>query len=84
MMTYDQGQQHYAFPIGILNWHEIVNFETGAQVADKRPAVTAHQHSPASWKVSTIRKIFCRALCRITCRLEALTSKMLHTSSDLC
>ena len=25
VMTYDQGQERYAFPIGILNWHEIVN-----------------------------------------------------------
>lgn len=27
VMTYDQGQKRYAFPIGILNWHEIVNHE---------------------------------------------------------
>jgi hypothetical protein len=25
VMTYDHGQEWYAFPIGILNWHEIVN-----------------------------------------------------------
>jgi len=31
MMTYDQGQNHYAFPIGILNWHEIVNHESGGE-----------------------------------------------------
>jgi len=31
MMTYDQGQSHYAFPIGILNWHEIVNHESGGK-----------------------------------------------------
>lgn len=28
LMTYDQGQARYAFPIGILNWHEIVNHES--------------------------------------------------------
>lgn len=27
VMTYDQGQERYAFPIGILNWHEIVNHD---------------------------------------------------------
>ncbi|MEQ9547054.1 MAG: DUF3179 domain-containing protein [Marinobacter sp.] len=28
VMTYDQGQARYAFPVGILNWHEIVNHES--------------------------------------------------------
>lgn len=31
VMTYDQGNKHYAFPIGILNWHEIVNHESGGK-----------------------------------------------------
>ena len=34
VMTYDQGQERYAFPIGILNWHEIVNHE-----ADGKPVL---------------------------------------------
>ncbi len=28
LMTYDQGQARYAFPVGILNWHEIVNHQS--------------------------------------------------------
>ena len=31
LMTLDQGQEHYAFPIGIMNWHEIVNHESGGK-----------------------------------------------------
>jgi len=34
VMTYDQGQERYAFPIGILNWHEIVNHD-----ASEKPVV---------------------------------------------
>jgi uncharacterized protein DUF3179 len=28
LMTLDQGQKHYAYPVGILNWHEIVNHKS--------------------------------------------------------
>ena len=31
LMTYDQGQARYAFPVGILNWHEIVNHDSGGK-----------------------------------------------------
>ena len=31
MMTYDQGQAQYAFPVGILNWHEIVNHDSDGE-----------------------------------------------------
>lgn len=29
MLTYDQGEVSFAYPIGILNWHEIVNHDLG-------------------------------------------------------
>lgn len=31
VMTYDHGQARYAFPVGILNWHGIVNHESDGE-----------------------------------------------------
>lgn len=31
MLTYDQGEVSFAYPIGILNWHEIVNHDLGGK-----------------------------------------------------
>lgn len=31
MLTYDIGGHHYAYPVGILNWHEIVNDTVNGQ-----------------------------------------------------
>lgn len=31
MLTYDHANQRFAFPIGILNWHEIVNHDRGGR-----------------------------------------------------